>query len=102
MDEKMMNEYEINGRLMEISLALDCDFLELIQVKEQIKKNGINPEDVMRLKQLGFPGKIENFEKAVLDFSEKIGFISSHKINTLGYAIKDLSDKIVLRRVQRN
>lgn len=38
-----MNEYELNGRLMEISLALDCEFLELIQVKEQIKKNGIKP-----------------------------------------------------------
>lgn len=97
-----MNEYELNGRLMEISLALGCEFLELIQVKEQIKKNGIKPDDAMRLKQLGFPGKIESFEKAVFDFSEKIGFISSHKINTLGYKMKDLSDKIILKRVQRN
>lgn len=97
-----MNEYELNGRLMEISLALGCEFLELIQVKEQIKKKGLGPDDIMRLKQLGFPGKIENLEKAVFDFSEMIGFISLHKINTLGYAIKDLSDKIVLKRVQRN
>lgn len=68
-----MNEYELNGRLMEISLALGCDFMDLIQVKEHIKKNGIHPDDVMRLKHLGFPGNIENFEKAVFDFSEKIG-----------------------------
>lgn len=97
-----MNEYELNGRLMEISLALGCEFLELIQVKEQIKKNGLSPDGIMRLKQLGFPGKIEDFEKAVFDFSEKIGFISSHKINTMGYKMKDLSDKIILKRVQRN
>lgn len=97
-----MNEYELNGRLMEISLALGCEFLELIQVKEQIKKNGLCPDDVMRLKQLGFPGKIEDFEKAVFDFSEMIGFISSHKVNTIGYKMKDLSDRIVLKRVQRN
>lgn len=97
-----MNEHELNGRLMEISLALGCEFLDMIQVKEQIKKNGLGPDDVMRLKQLGFPVKIDNFEKAVFDFSEKIGFISSHKINTVGYAIKDLSDRITLKKVQRN
>lgn len=97
-----MNEYELNGRLMEISLALGCEFLELIQVKEQIKKNGLGPDDVTRLKQLGFPGKIENFEKAVFDLSEKIGFISSHKVNTIGYKMKDISDRIILKRVQRN
>ncbi|WP_180564255.1 hypothetical protein [Chryseobacterium sp. JV274] len=87
---------------MEISLALGCEFLELIQVKEQIKKNGLSPHDVMRLKQLGFPDIIDNFESAVFYFSEKIGFISSHKINTLGYKMKDLSDKIILKKVQRN
>ncbi|QQY32061.1 hypothetical protein [Chryseobacterium gleum] len=97
-----MNEYELNGRLMEISLALGCEFLELVQVKEQIKKNGLGPDDVMRLKQLGFPGKIENFEKAVFDFSEKIGFMSSHEINTLDYKTKYLSNRIALKRVQRN
>ncbi|WP_288447919.1 hypothetical protein [uncultured Chryseobacterium sp.] len=97
-----MNEYELNGRLVEISIALGCEFLELVQVKEQIKKNGLSPDDVMRLKQLGLPGKIENFEKAVFDFSEKLGFMSSHKINTLGYKMKDLSDKIILKKVQRN
>lgn len=97
-----MNEYELNGRLMEISLALGCEFLELIQVKEQINKNGLGPDDIMRLKQLGFPGKIENFEKSVFDFSEMIGFISSHKINTIGYKMKDLSNRIVLKRAQRN
>ncbi|MCE4064348.1 hypothetical protein LXM63_04525 [Chryseobacterium gleum] len=97
-----MNEYELNGRLMEISLALACEFLELIQVKEQIKKNGLGPDDVMCLKQLGFPGKIEDFEKAVFDFSEKIGFMSSHEINTLGYKTKYLSNRIALKRVQRN
>ncbi|WP_284464891.1 hypothetical protein [Chryseobacterium sp.] len=97
-----MNEYELNGRLMEISLALDCEFLDLIQVKEQIKMKGIDPESIMRLKYLGFPGKIEDFEKAVFDFSENIGFISSHKINTIGYKMKDLSDRIILQRVQRN
>ncbi len=97
-----MNEYELNGRLMEISLALGCEFLELIQVKEHIKKNGLGPDDIMRLKQLGFPGKIENFEKAVFDFSEMIGFISSHKVNTISYKMKDLSDKIVLNRAQIN
>ena len=97
-----MNEYELNGRLMEISFALGCEFLELIQVKEQIKKNGLGLDDVIRLKQLGFPGKFENFEKAVFDFSEKIGFISSHKVNTLGYKMKDLSDRITLKRIQRN
>jgi len=97
-----MNEYELNGRLMEISLALGCEFLELIQVKEQIKKKGLGLDDVMRLKQLGFPGKIDNFEKDVFDFSEKIGFMSSHKVNTLGYKMKDLSDRIMLKKVQRN
>ncbi|WPO89878.1 hypothetical protein [Chryseobacterium sp. HR92] len=97
-----MNEYELNGRLMEISIALDCEFLYLIQVKEQIKKSGFTSDDIKRLKELGFPGKIEDFEKAVFDFSEKIGFISSHKINTLGFKMKDLSDKIILKRVQRN
>jgi len=97
-----MNEYELNGRLIEISLALGCEFLQLIQVKEQIKKNGLGPDDVMRLKQLGFPGKIEDFEKAVFDLSEKIGFISSHEINTIGYKMKYLSDRIKLKKVQRN
>lgn len=97
-----MNEYELNGRLMEISLALGYEFLELIQVKEQIKNKGLGPDDVMRLKQLGFPDIIDDFVTTVFCFSEKIGFISSHKVNTLGYKMKDLSDRITLKRIQRN
>lgn len=97
-----MNEYELNGRLMEISLALGCEFLQLIQVKEQIKNKGITHDDIMRLKQLGFPDIIDNFETTVFCFSEKIGIISSLKVNTLGYKMKDLSDRIILKKVQRN
>ncbi|WP_312176428.1 hypothetical protein [Chryseobacterium sp.] len=73
---------------MEISIALNCEFLDLIYIKEQIKTRGLKSDSIMELKMIGFPGKIENFEKAVFDFSEKIGFISTHKANTFGYKIK--------------
>ena len=96
-----MNEYELNSRLMEISLALDCDFLDLIYIKEQIKTRGLTPDSIRELKMIGFPGKIEDFEKSVFDFSEKIGFMSTHKANTFGYKIKNITKKLQQEELKR-
>lgn len=57
-----INQYELNGKLLEISLILGCDVLELIEIKNQIIKKGkMDADDKDQLRQRGFPIANESF-----------------------------------------
>ncbi|WP_223559597.1 hypothetical protein [Chryseobacterium lathyri] len=83
-----MNEYEIHGRLYEISLILDCDVLDLIFIKKQIDKDGFNADDKRQLRDLGLRVNYETFEECIKDFNDQFGIMSTNIINSNSYQAK--------------
>lgn len=74
-----INEFELNGKLLEISVILNCDVFKLIQIKNEIVKKGqSNADDLHQLFNLGFPTKG--------DFFDNINyFVKENPICTNGY-----------------
>lgn len=89
-----MNDFELNGRLLEISIALDCNILDLIFIKDQIEKTGFHAVNKEQLRNLGFPLKQNTFEECVKEMSDDFGIISKHRINSLGFVLGKKQDEI--------
>lgn len=84
-----MNHFEINGKLLEVSLILCCDVYDLIEVKNEIVKKGrMNADDRSRLRNLGFPMKDKDFltvlDEMILKFSDGKPICTDGKVNSYG------------------
>lgn len=81
-DEKeSMSDFEMNGRLLEAALMLDCNPLDLIFIKETVKHRGFTAEDKAELRSYGFSVK-DTFEKTIVDLTGGSASVSKGRVCT--------------------
>ncbi|MEL7678130.1 hypothetical protein [Elizabethkingia meningoseptica] len=86
-DEKeSMSDYEMNGRLLEASLILDCNVMDLIYIKETVKHRGFTADDKAELRGYGFIIK-ETFEKTITDLTGGSSSVSKGRVCTLMFTL---------------
>lgn len=95
-----LNHFELNGKLLEVSLMLGCDVYDLIEVKNEIVKNGgMNADDRHRLVSFGFSvkkysGKDDFFtllDEFILKFSDNKPIVTDGYVNSFGRKHKNQS-----------
>ncbi|MCT3943872.1 hypothetical protein HZQ28_01100 [Elizabethkingia anophelis] len=79
-----MNDFEMNGRLLEASLILDCNVLDLISIHENVKKEGFTEYNRNKLRYNGFIVK-ETFEDTIRDFTGDSPIVAIGRVGTLSY-----------------
>lgn len=80
-EEEIMTDFEMNGRLLEASLILDCNVMDLIYIKETVKHRGFTAEDKVELRSYGVPVK-ETFEKTIVDLTGGSASVSKGRVCT--------------------
>lgn len=96
-----MNEYEIHGRLLEISLVLGCNVLDLISIKKQISEKGFTAENKRQLRELGMIVNDETFEQCIKSFSDRFGIISTN-ITESSFFKLDQNTKHLFKAIEKN
>lgn len=96
-----MNNFELNGKLLEVSLMLNCDVYDLIEVKNEIVKKGrMNADDKHRLMELGFPIGKEDFFTALNKFIASEPDVTDGYVNSFGWKYKAQLEEIHRRATQ--
>lgn len=88
-----MNDFEINGRLLEASLILDCDVMDLISIHENVKKEGFTEYFQNKLRWNGFIVK-ETFEDTIRDFTGDSPIVAKGRVGSLSY----LGDRVNMQQ----
>ena len=104
-----MNDYEINGRLLEASIILNCDVFELIHIKEVVKTRGFTAEYKEELKSFGFLIK-DTFDETIMSITSENPIVTNGYVSSYGYALKKfvrtarkegMSEENILKLTQR-
>ncbi|MDV3751192.1 hypothetical protein CMU19_07315 [Elizabethkingia anophelis] len=85
-EEESMTDFEMNGRLLEASLILDCNVMDLIYIKETVKHRGFTADDKAELRGYGFVIK-ETFEKTITDLTGGSSSVSKGRVCTLMFTL---------------
>ncbi|MCT3674444.1 hypothetical protein HZQ94_14750 [Elizabethkingia anophelis] len=88
-----MNDFEINGRLLEASIILDCDVMDLISIHENVKKEGFTEYFQNKLRWNGFIVK-ETFEDTIRDFTGDSPIVAKGRVGSLSY----LGDRVNMQQ----
>ncbi|AQX00434.1 hypothetical protein [Elizabethkingia anophelis] len=92
-DEKeSMSDFEMNGRLLEAALILDCNVMDLIYIKETVKHRGFTADDKTELRGYGFLIK-ETFEKTITDLTGGSSAVSKGRVCTLMFTLDYIKRK---------
>lgn len=104
-----MNDYEINGRLLEASIILNCDVFELIHIKEVVKTRGFTAEYKEELKRFGFLIK-DTFNETIMSITSENPIVTNGYVNSYGFALnkfvrtarkEGMSEENILKLTQR-
>ncbi|OBS12981.1 hypothetical protein ATE49_15115 [Elizabethkingia miricola] len=85
-EDESMTDFEMNGRLLEASLILDCNVMDLIYIKETVKHRGFTADDKAELRGYGFVIK-ETFEKTITDLTGGSSSVSKGRVCTLMFTL---------------